>query len=57
MPGTHSQGDYTSPKRLSTGWQLKNGHQEMWLQPKIEALDQNPLTTTIVPYIYKNDNI
>ena len=40
-----------------TGWQLKNGHLEMWLQPKIGALDQNPLTTTIVPYINKNDNI
>ena len=40
-----------------TGWQLKNSHLEMWLQPKIGALDQNPLTTTIGLYIYKNDNI
>ena len=44
---------YCLPNRLSgsTGWQLKNGHQEMWLQAKIGALNQNPIITTIVPYI------
>ena len=41
----------------NTGWQLKNGHLEMWMQPKIGVLDQNPLTTTIVLYICRNDHI